>query len=110
MEALLSHPHYARRQRRFCKILQMSKPVKLRLIERLMSSLWRSEIQNIQDVAEATGSYRGSLLSSETSTPIEAAKEEKNVQRNSGANRWSKELNNRRIGCRKRLIGDWTPG
>ena len=64
--------------------LKMSKREELRLTERLMNSLWHSGTQNTQDDAEATGSCHGSLLSSETGTPIEAAKEEDSAKSNSG--------------------------
>jgi hypothetical protein len=50
-----------------------------------MSSLWRSGIQNTQDVTGATGWSRGSMLSRETSIAIKVAKEEKSVKRSIGA-------------------------
>jgi hypothetical protein len=46
-----------------------------------MSSLWRSRIQNTQDVAGATRWYHENLPSGETLPPIEAAEEEESAKR-----------------------------
>jgi hypothetical protein len=42
-----------------------------------MSSLWRSGIQNTQDIEGATGWCCGSMLSRETSIAIKVTKEER---------------------------------
>jgi hypothetical protein len=55
------------------------------LIEKWMSSIWHSRIQNTQDVAGATGWCRGSMPSREISIPIKTAKEEKREKRSIGA-------------------------
>jgi hypothetical protein len=46
-----------------------------------MRSLWRSGIQNTQDVAGATGWYHGNLPSGETLPSIEAIEEEERAKR-----------------------------
>jgi hypothetical protein len=55
------------------------------LIEKWMSSIWHSRIQNTQDVAGATGWCRGTMPSREISIPIKTAKEEKREKRSIGA-------------------------
>jgi hypothetical protein len=72
----------------------MSKQGDRRLTKRWMSSLWRSRIQNTQDVVGPTGWYRGNLLRRETLPPIEAVEEEESEKRRSGAKRYSKDLKN----------------
>jgi hypothetical protein len=55
------------------------------LIDKWMSSLWHSGIQNTQDVAGVMGWCRGSMLSREISIAIKVAKEEKSAKRSIGA-------------------------
>jgi hypothetical protein len=46
-----------------------------------MSSIWRSRIQDTQEVAGALGWYHGNQPSGETLQPIEAAEEEESAKR-----------------------------